>query len=121
MVANLPFKMVMISDSDVVISGSDIALCPDKFELVAAESSYDQNIADMLKVGTPADGRLTVNGRSVRCDATGSLISIKDIVQAIEGCNPVTARMRVEKLTTDCHITEGANSEFKRFKSEVSQ
>jgi hypothetical protein len=101
----------------VVITDSDVALCPDKSELVAAESSYDQNIADMLKVGTPASGRLTVNGHSVRCDETGSLLSIKDIVQAIEGCNPAAAQKKVDKLTTECHITEGANTEFKRFKN----
>ena len=53
----------------VVITDSDVALCPDKSELVPAESSYDQNIAAMLKVGTPADGRLPVNGQYVRCDA----------------------------------------------------
>jgi surface protein len=58
-----------LSSEMVVITDSDVALCPDKSELVPAESSYDQNIAAMLKVGTPADGRLPVNGQYVRCDA----------------------------------------------------
>jgi hypothetical protein len=107
--------MVMISDSDEVISGSELALCPDKSELVAAESSYDQNIADMLKVGTPADGRLTVNGHSVRCDATGRLLSIKDIVQAIEGCKSEAAKKRVLRLKDHGHITEGATTEIQEF------
>jgi hypothetical protein len=110
--------MVMISDSDVVISGSDIARCPDNSELVADKSFYDKNIADMLKVGTPVDGCLTVNGHSVRCDATGSLLAIKDSVQAIENCSAKVAALRVKHLLGDDHITEGANSEFQQFSSE---
>jgi hypothetical protein len=102
----------------VVITDSDVALCPDKSDAVAARVSYDQNIADMLKVGTPADGRLTVNGHSVRCDAPGRLLSIKDIVCAIENCSAKVAALRVKQLLGDDHITEGANSELQQFSSE---
>jgi hypothetical protein len=52
----------------------------------------------------------------VRSNAAGNLVSIKDLIAAVEGCKQNTAEKRIAKLKADGHIiTEGANTEFEYF------
>ena len=75
---------------------------------------YARDILSLLRMQI-VDNRVQVLESTVRADATGCLIAVKDLIQAIEGSNSENAKKRLQKLKADGHITEGANSEFQKF------
>jgi hypothetical protein len=42
-------------------------------------------------------------------------------IAAIEGCTSNAAKLRMNKLINDENISEGANSEFKKFKYDTTK
>ena len=81
----------------------------------ARDDAYANSLTALLQI-EHTDGKAAVGSFTVRTDPTGSLVSLKDIIQVIEGSCPNAAQKRINKLQADGHVTEGTNSEFQRFK-----
>jgi hypothetical protein len=84
-----------------------------------APETPEVSLTDLLLLKT-GDDQTSVLGVNVRSNAAGNLLSVKDLICAVEGCGANAAQKRIKKLITDGHITEGANSEFDYFKCELS-
>jgi hypothetical protein len=84
----------------------------------ARDDAYARDLTALLKIER-TDDKAVVGSFTVRTDPTGSLVSLKDIIQVIEGSGPNAAQKRLDKLKVDGHVTEGANSEFQTFRGET--
>jgi hypothetical protein len=96
------------------ISGKRVSI-DDLKENTESSDDYDRSITSLLRMDL-VDERIQVLGSAVRADSTGRLIAVKDLIQAMEECTSLTAQKRIENLKTGGHITEGATSEFKKFR-----
>ena len=86
-----------------------------------APETPEVSLTDLLLLKT-RDDQTSVLGITVRSNATGNLLSVKDLIRAVEGCTANAAQLRILKLTADgLIITEGTNTEFKYFKHEISK
>jgi hypothetical protein len=61
----------------------------------------------------------TLMGKQIRVDESGEFISVSDAIAAIEGCTSNAAKLRMNKLVNDENMSEGANSELKKFKYDT--
>ena len=77
------------------------------------------SLTDLLYLKT-GDDQTSVLGVNVRSNAAGNLLSVKDLISAVVGCNANVAQKSINTLTTKGRIiiTEAANSKFKYFEHE---
>jgi hypothetical protein len=84
-------------------------------QMALATRPAEISLADLLCLKSGAD-RTTVLGVKVRSDEAANLLSVKDLIVAIVGCNQSAAERKIAKLKADGYInTEGANTEFEYF------
>jgi|AntAceMinimDraft_1070359.scaffolds.fasta_scaffold13362_4 hypothetical protein len=90
----------------------------------ARDDAYAHDLTTLLQI-QHTGGKAVVGSFTVRTDSTGSLVSLKEIIQVIEGSNPRGAQNRIEKLNAalkaDGHVTVGADSEFQTFQGQTTR
>ena len=86
----------------------------------ARDDAYAHSLTTLLQIDHTG-GKAVVGTFTVRTDPTGSLVSLKDIIQVIEGCDAKAAQHRIGKLKASGHVTEGENSEFQTFQGQTSR
>jgi hypothetical protein len=86
----------------------------------ARDDAYANSLTALLQI-EHTDGKAAVGSFTVRTDPTGSLVSLKDIIQVIEGSGPNAAQKRLNKLKANGHVTEGENSEFQTFQGQTTR
>jgi hypothetical protein len=79
-----------------------------------APETPEVSLKDLLLIKT-GDDQTTVLGITMRSNAAGNLLSVKDLIRAVEGCSKKTAQSRIDKLSADGHIykTHPGINEFK--------
>jgi len=55
-------------------------------------------------------------GRSIRFDEASGLLSVKDVIEVIEGISPEAAKRKMQRFIENNTISEGANTCFEKFK-----
>jgi len=86
-------------------------------ENLASDASALKALCDFEKTDVGA----TLMGKQIRVDESGEFLSVSDAIAAIEGCTSNAAKLRMNKLVNDENISEGANSEFKKFKYDTTK
>jgi hypothetical protein len=80
-----------------------------------APETSEISLTDLLKFNV-VDGRSRILDIAVRSDESGRLLSVKDLISTVVGCNQIAAERKIAKLKADGHInTEGANTQFEYF------
>jgi hypothetical protein len=79
--------------------------------------AYARDITSLLRMQI-VDNRVQVLESTVRTDATGCLIAVKDLIKAMEECSTHIATRRLNQLIRDGHVSTIAGSEFKKFQYE---
>ena len=77
-----------------------------------SETSSVSALCDFKK----SDVGASLMGRPIRFDEASGLLSVKDLIEVIEACNPKSAQMKMLKLMKDNVISEGGNTGFEKFK-----
>ena len=88
-------------------------------QMALATRPAEISLTDLLDLKSGGD-QTSVLGTTVRSNAAGNLVSVKDLICATVKCSANAAQKKINKLTANGHITEGANSEFEYFKCELS-
>ena len=77
-----------------------------------SETSSLSALCQFEKTGVGA----TLMGRPIRFDEASGLLSVKDVIEVIEGVQPDAARKAQQRLIDDDIISEGTNTGFAKFK-----
>jgi hypothetical protein len=63
-----------------------------------------------------SDVGATLMGRSIRFDEASGLLSVKDVIEVIEGISPEAAKRKMQRFIENNTISEGAITGFEKFK-----